>query len=141
MKQKTISLKLEKTFTDITEILNGLVRDMQEGLVTISTMHTTCGLKIMEDEILSLHDVDEFLRHLIPCDVDYAHDKINLRQVPLNERINGCSHIRMLFFDSSITIPITKGKLALGKWQTLFAVEMDGTPPRERTFILTITGE
>jgi secondary thiamine-phosphate synthase enzyme len=140
MKIEKINIVLEKEFTDITEVINTAVKDIKTGLVTISSMHTTCGLKVMENELLSLHDIDNYLEEQSPKNGEYAHDKIHLRQVPLSERINGYSHVRMLHFESSITIPVQDGKLLLGVWQTLFAVEMDGMPPRKREFIIVIQG-
>ena len=55
--------------------------------------------------------------------------------VPVNENVNGHSHIRSLFFNSSENIPIKNGKLLLGKWKKLFFVELD--PVRDRELIIT----
>jgi secondary thiamine-phosphate synthase enzyme len=130
----------QKEFTDITDIINKKIKNSgyKDGIILINSLHTTLGLKILENEILSLSDIDDFLKRVVPSTIDYAHDKINLRQVSPNERVNGISHVRMLFFDTSITLPIQDGKLLLGEWQKLFLVEMDGSPCRDRTIILTI---
>ena len=53
----------------------------------------------------------------------------------MDEKINGHSHIRSLFFNSSENIPIKYGKLRLGKWKNVFFVELD--PMRERELIVT----
>ena len=37
---------------------------------------------------------------------------------------------------TSINIPMRRGKLALGKWQGVMFVELDG--PRERTVIVSV---
>jgi len=72
--------------------------------------------------------------------IKYLHDLISLRNdVPVDERINGHSHIRHLFFNSSETIPIDQGKLILGEWKQLFAVELD--PVRDRELIVTFISE
>jgi len=130
----------QKKFMDITNIVNEQVHisKIKDGIIVLHCGHTTAGFKIMENEILSLSDIDDFLKRVVPDSIPYAHDKINLRQVPPNERINGISHVRMLFFDTCITIPIQDGKLLLGEWQRLFLIEMDGSPCRERIIILTI---
>ena len=63
--------------------------------------------------------------------IKYLHDLISLRpDVPVDENVNGHSHIRSLFFNSSENIPIKNGKLLLGKWKKLFFVELD--PIRDR---------
>ena len=68
--------------------------------------------------------------------VKYLHDMISLRNdVPEDEKINGHSHIRSLFFNSSENVPIKDGKLLLGKWKRVFFVELD--PTRERELIIT----
>ena len=51
------------------------------------------------------------------------------------QAINGHSHIRSLFFNSSENIPIKDRKLLLGKWKRLFFVELD--PMRKRELIIT----
>jgi secondary thiamine-phosphate synthase enzyme len=131
-----IEIILDKEFTDITNYLNDYISGSKCGFLIISSLHTTCGLKILEHELLSLSDIDDFLKRIVPENKTYAHDKINLRQVPVTERINGASHVRMLFFESSLVIPVIDGKLALGEWQRVMAVEMDGAPPRERKFLI-----
>ena len=51
--------------------------------------------------------------------------------MPVDERINGHSHIRSLFFNSSETVPIENGKLILGKWKRILGVELDPSRSRE----------
>ena len=72
--------------------------------------------------------------------IKYLHDLISLRNdVPVDERINGHSHIRHLFFNSSELIPVEDGKLMLGSWKQVFAVELD--PIRDRELICTFISE
>ena len=72
--------------------------------------------------------------------IKYLHDLISLRNdVPVDERINGHSHIRHLFFNSSELIPVESGELLLGPWKQIFAVELD--PVRDRELICTFISE
>jgi len=138
---QNLKITTEKEFTDITSVIQKIVdeQDIYNGMVYLNVMHTTCGLKIMENEILSFSDIDEYLERQVPIDGHYAHDKINLREVPPDERRNGYSHIRMLFFQSNLAIPIKLRKLCLGKWQRIILAEMDGAfPPRERMILINI---
>jgi thiamine phosphate synthase YjbQ (UPF0047 family) len=41
--------------------------------------------------------------------------------------------------NTSETIPIYNGALLLGKWQDIFAVELD--PARDRRILVTVIGE
>ena len=68
--------------------------------------------------------------------VKYLHDMISLRSdVPVDEQINGHSHIRSMFFNSSESIPIKDSKLLVGRWKRIFFIELD--PMRERELIVT----
>jgi len=65
---------------------------------------------------------------------------ISLRgDVPINEPINGHSHIRSMFFGSSESVPVIDSKLQLGKWKQIFIVELD--PNRDREVLVTYLGE
>ena len=139
-----IEIILDKEFTDITERVKKFIKKQQlgvgNGVVVINVLHTTVGLKVLENEILSLSDLDDFLNRVVPSTIPYAHDKIYLREVPLTERINGASHVKMLFFNSALTLPIINGELLLGTWQSIIAAEMDFNPTdlRKRTFIIQV---
>jgi len=123
-----LKFKTNGTFTEITD---KIIPTIENGYCVLSSLHTTCGLAILENESLLKKDMEGFLERMAPkCGV-YAHDDIAKRDVPPDERINGFSHIRSLLFPTSVIIPIEKGKLVLGQWQSIFLIELD--PQRERT--------
>ena len=140
-----LKLKTDKIFTDITEKVEKLIPKNFQGLVNIYSPHTTCCVFQTENELLHLVDVRFFLDKLVPYikqpegehrNIKYLHDMISLRNnVPIDEPINGHSHIRSLFFNSSENIPIRKSKLLLGEWKRIFFVELD--PMRDRELIIT----
>ena len=112
----------------------------KSGLVNVFSRHTSAFIKILENEILLHADIRFFLDKTFPKHKPdnrrYLHDLISLRQdVDDNERINAFSHMRGLFFSTSETIPISDGELLLGKWQSIFFVELD--PTRDREYIIT----
>ncbi len=141
----TLKFNTDKMFTDITNDVQALIPKNFEGLVNVYSPHTTCCIFQTENEILHLVDVRFFLDKQAPYvkqpegehrNVKYLHDMISLRaDVPVDEKINGHSHIRSLFFNSSENIPVKEGKLRLGKWKRVFFVELD--PERERELIIT----
>lgn len=148
--KKTIELKTDKLFTNLTPQIEQFAKEWGgSGLVNVFSRHTTCAIWLTEDEILHHTDVRFFLDQMAPKwkepegnhkNIKYLHDLISLRQdVPPEERINGHSHIRHLFFNSSEMIPIEKGELLLGKWKQIFAVELD--PIRQRELICTFISE
>ncbi len=137
---KKIVIKTEKDFTDITKDIKDFVKEcgMSNGLVNVFPQHTTACIKIMENEILSLCDISLHLEKHAPANGQYNHDMIGLRNVPITERINGHSHVKTLYFQTSETIPIFNGELAIGEWQSIMLVELD--PIRERSIVITIIG-
>ena len=140
-----LKFETDKMFTDITDDVKALTPKNFEGLVNVYSPHTTCCIFQLENELLHLVDVRFFLDKLVPYvkqpegehrNVKYLHDMISLRaNTPVDEPINGHSHIRSLFFNSSESIPVNKSKLLLGKWKRLFFIELD--PMRKRELIIT----
>jgi len=143
---QTYSINTDKTFTSITHLINDALPQEGEGLAHIYTPHTTSCITTLENELLHLVDVRFFLDTVAPYNkipegdqrnVKYLHDLISLRNdTPVTERVNGHSHIRSLFFNSSETIPFTEGKLLTGDWKSLFFVELD--PSRDRSYYLSL---
>ena len=140
--RKTIKIKTDKLFTDITEEVSKYSKSWgKSGIVNIFSKHTTFCIWCTENEILHNTDVRFFLDKIAPRwkspegdhqNIKYLHDLISLRdEAPPDERINGHSHIRSIFFNSSETIPIEKGKLLLGEWKRVFGIELDPIRSRE----------
>ena len=140
-----MNFKTDKMFTDITDEIEKMIPKNFEGLVNVYSPHTTCCIWQTENELLHLVDVRFFLDKQVPYvkqpegehrNVKYLHDMISLRSdVPVDEQINGHSHIRSMFFNSSESIPIKDSKLLVGKWKRIFFIELD--PMRERELIVT----
>ena len=140
-----LKFKTDKMFTDITNDIQKMVPKKFQGLINIYSPHTTCCIFQTENELLHLVDIRFFLDKLVPYvkqpegehrNVKYLHDMISLREgVPADEPINGHSHIRSLFFNSSENVPVKDSKLLLGQWKRIFFVELD--PMRKREIIIT----
>ena len=109
-----LNFKTDKMFTDISDEVQNLVPENFEGLVNVYSPHTTCCVFQTENELLHLVDVRFFLDKQVPYvkqpegehrNVKYLHDMISLRaDVPVDEQINGHSHIRSLFFNPELTL-------------------------------------
>jgi secondary thiamine-phosphate synthase enzyme len=148
--KKYIKIKTDKLFTDITGQVSEFAKSWgRSGIVNIFSKHTTFCIWCTENETFHKADVRFFLDKISPRfknpegdhhNIKYLHDLISLRDdVPSNERVNGHSHIRSLFFNSSETIPIEKGDLMLGEWKRVFGIELD--PERSREIICTFIEE
>lgn len=131
-----IIINTEKQFTPLDNYIHEFIKGKKgNGMVNIFVAHTTCAVKVLEGELLLLADINNYLDKCFPKEGNYMHDKIEIRDVPLNERVNGFAHLRQLFFSSDVTIPVEDGKMMLGQWQTVYLVEFD--PIRDRDVFIT----
>lgn len=113
---------------------------VSNGMATIFSTHTTAAVKINHDEPLLKQDIMKMLYRIAPIDINYAHDFFEIRtQVKPDERSNGHAHVKAFLLGASETVPVAKGKLALGERQSIFFVELDGG--RQRRVIIEILGE
>jgi len=114
--------------TDAVAVVVG-ASGLDEGMCSVFCPHTSCGLAVTEAEDGLHHDLADVLEHVAPRGRYWAHDDLSRRQANLvpGDRPNGHSHVRALLATvPQLTIPIVGGRLALGPWQRLFLVELDG---------------
>jgi secondary thiamine-phosphate synthase enzyme len=130
-----IATKEPIEFVDLTDRINQHLRDanIRDGAVTVFSRHTTAAIKINEAEELLLEDFKHFLRRLCPVEHTYNHNDMSRRKPPIaiDERPNGHSHLMHLLLATSETIPVSDFRLALGTWQRVFMIELDGPRTRE----------
>ena len=128
-------------FIDVTERVakRVLASGVSSGVAHLQTRHTTTALVVNENEPLLLADLKALLERLVPDGPGYAHDDHARRGVPDDESRNGAAHCRALLLPTSQCLAVRDGRLALGRWQSVFLVEIDG--PRRRSLLLTVTGQ
>jgi octaprenyl-diphosphate synthase len=129
-------------FVDITEKLRQEVRrsGLQMGRIHLQSLHTTVGIAVNENEPLLLRDFESLLERLAPSGAGYEHDDFARRfEIALDEPINGHAHCRQLLLTGFATLLVEKGDLVLGRWQSVFAVELDG--PRTRELAIQLDGD
>ena len=115
---------------DLTRQIAELVRqaDLEHGLCHVYVPHATAAIIVNENDDPQIgQDLLAALDGLIPEGV-WLHDKVDE---------NGASHLKATILGPSETIPIQRGRLALGTWQAIMLVDFDG--PRDRTAIVTLT--
>jgi secondary thiamine-phosphate synthase enzyme len=90
---------------------------IQEGLCTLFVRHTSASLVVQENaDPTAKRDLERWLNRLVPeGDAFYSHDTEGPDDMP--------SHIKAALTASSLSIPISKGKLALGTWQGIYLWE------------------
>ncbi len=106
---------------------------LRQGIAVVSAPHTTCSVCVNEDEA-GLKDDLTRMAALLTAAVEpqggFRHDRIDN---------NARAHLTAVLVGSSATVPIVDGELALGTWQSVFLLEMDG--PRTRTVTMTFLGD
>jgi len=131
-------------FVDITHKVLKTVDEtgIKDGMVCVFSRHTTAGVTIQEDEPLLLNDISSMLDRLVPPTIRYGHNDFGIRTVHMEEDEcpNGHSHCQHLMIGNSETIPIIGGKLALGKWQKIFVVELDDNKITPREILVQTMG-
>ena len=122
-------------FVDLTDHINDHLRrnNIRDGSVTVFSRHTTAAIKINEAEELLIEDFKYLLKRLCPVGHGYHHNDMMRRKPPIapDERPNGHSHMMHLLLSTSETIPVIDTRLALGTWQRVFMIELDGPRSRE----------
>jgi len=129
-------------FVDITKRLREAVQEsgLRTGRVHLQSLHTTLGLAINENEPLLLRDFQTLLERLAPGDAGYEHDDFDRRiEISADEPVNGHAHCRQLLLTGFATLLVEDGELVLGRWQSVFAVELDG--PRHREVATQMDGD
>jgi isopentenyl-diphosphate delta-isomerase len=127
-------------FVDITNDVATVVKSsgVRNGLVLISSQHTTAAIRINENEPLLLGDFRRLLNRLAPVG-GYEHDDMTRRcDVPTDEPRNGHAHCQQLLLASSESVPVVNGQLDLGRWQRVFLIELDS--PRQRQVTVQVLG-
>jgi secondary thiamine-phosphate synthase enzyme len=121
-------------FVDITDRLRDAVAvsGVDTGLLNVMSAHTTTGVVVNEHEPRLLDDLHTLLARLAPRGVAYRHDDLARRPgITADEPRNGHAHCRALLLPTSVCLNVIDGGLALGRWQRVFLVELDGPRPRD----------
>jgi secondary thiamine-phosphate synthase enzyme len=128
---REISLKTERKtqLVDITDqvedALNG-VNGAAAALVYVP--HTTAGVTINEDiDPVLANDLEQAMEKIVEDGWGWRHDDADGPNAP--------SHVRASLMSPQVLVPLSAGKLALGRYQGIFFCEFDG--PRERKVYVT----
>ena len=101
---------------------------MEEGLLTLFVRHTSCSLLVQENADSDVRgDLDAFFARLVPPADDPSMDWI----VHTTEGPDDMpAHIKAALTATSISIPVSGGRMALGTWQGIFLFEHRQRPHR-----------
>ncbi len=104
---------------DFTREVEELVRSagVEEGLCTLFVRHTSASLTIQENADSAVQrDLEAWLARLVPeNDALFTHTSEGPDDMP--------AHIKAALTATSLSIPISGGRLALGTWQGIYLWE------------------
>jgi secondary thiamine-phosphate synthase enzyme len=118
----------------ITEAIETEIGGIETGIAHLFLQHTSASLALNENYDPDVRrDVETFLRSLVPDGWSgFRHTLEGPDDMP--------AHMKNILIGSSLTLPITDGRLNLGTWQGIYLLEH-----REhaggRRIVLTLMGE
>ncbi len=132
---RQIEFQLEAKGRGFHLITNEILRHLPElpdaGLLNLFVKHTSCALTINENADPDVRtDMEKIFNRLVPENQPYYdHTLEGSDDMP--------AHAKSTLTGTSITIPITNGRLNLGVWQGIYLCEYRNFA-NERTVVATI---
>jgi secondary thiamine-phosphate synthase enzyme len=136
--QQTITLPEKRRGFHLitTEVIQVLpqIKEITTGLCQVFIQHTSASLTINENVDSTVRkDFEMFFNKTVKeNDPDYAHDYEGSDDMP--------AHLKASLLGSSVLIPISNGRLALGTWQGIYLCE-HRNHGGSRGLIITAWGE
>ncbi len=117
--------------SEVQRIVGGA--EMEVGLCTVFVHHTSASLTINENADPDVQrDLDAFFARLVPDgDPLFIHTAEGPDDMP--------SHVRSALTQTSLGIPVARGRCDLGTWQGIYLWEHRHRPHRRRVTV-TIVG-
>ena len=128
-RQRGFHLITDEVINNIPELI-----DISNGSLSIFIKHTSASLTINEDADPTVRiDFESHFNKAVPENAPYYRHTIEgPDDMP--------AHLKSSILGSSITVPISDGKLNLGTWQGIYLCEHRNKKPT-RKIVITINGE
>jgi secondary thiamine-phosphate synthase enzyme len=109
------------------------IAEIDVGLLHVFILHTSASLTINENADPDVRtDMETSMNRLVPDDADYVHTLEGPDDMP--------AHVKASMMGSSVSIPVSRGSLALGTWQGIYLCEHRDRAG-SRSLVLTLQGE
>ena len=128
-------LDAEFGHADVTDELRGWVdaSGVGNGVLSVQMVGSTGGITTIEYEPGALDDLRRAMDRLAPANEDYEHNK-------RWHDGNGFSHLRSALLKTGLALPIIDGRLQLGTWQQVVAINFDNHA-RRRELVGVVVGD
>ncbi len=107
---------------------------VKTGICTVFIQHTSASLLITENADPDVRiDLETWMKDAVrDGDPKFVHDAEGPDDMS--------AHVRTVLTDTTLTVPLRNGKLALGTWQGIYVWE-HRTSPHERKLVVTVLGD
>lgn len=135
--QRQITLpRYPRGFHLITQhVLEGMpeIREVRTGLLHVFILHTSASLTINENADPDVQvDLETAFNHIAPEDMPFVHTVEGPDDMP--------AHVKASMLGSSVSIPVSAGRLVLGTWQGIYLCEHRNRGGSRR-LVLTLQGD
>jgi len=117
----SVQSRAHEEVIDVTKDVAALVASVRHGVCSLFVQHTTCALTILTNEDGIAEDLVSVLHGLVPQTTPYVHDSADHVR----------AHVLAALVGPSLSVPVRDGQLALGQFQRIVLLELEG--PRRRT--------
>ena len=108
-------------------------QDFRTGLLTLFCRHTSASLLIQENAApAARRDLERYFARIAPESDTYEHDDEGPDDMP--------AHLRSALTETTLSIPVQHGRMALGTWQGIYLFE-HRRQPTVRQIALHLVGE
>jgi len=117
---------------DLTEDVRAFCRARGDGLVNVFAPHATAGVAIIETGARSDDDLVDALERLLPRDDRYRHAH--------GSPGHGADHVLPAIVAPTLVVPVQRGDLLLGVWQSVVLVDLNRDNPRREVRLSFLAG-
>lgn len=126
-----VNTELREQFLNLSYEVEECVRRSHvcDGICVVCSQHTTSAVFLENDREGLYEDWTNLLNRLVPGESSYTVD-----YTPA-----GAAHMKQMLLGSSVTVPVSDGRLDLGQHQFIMYGDFDGC--RDKTVLVKIIGE
>ena len=117
---------------DLTADVRTFCRARGDGLVNVFAPHATAGVAIIETGARSDDDLVDALERLLPRDGRYRHAH--------GSPGHGADHVLPAIVAPTLVVPVQRGDLLLGVWQSVVLVDLNRDNPRREVRLSFVAG-
>ena len=111
----------DRFVTDLTSDVVDFCHGRGDGLLNVFVPHATAGVAVIETGSGSESDLEDAVDRLLPADDRYRHRHGSVG--------HGRDHVLPAFVAPAVTLPVVRGSIALGTWQSVVLVDSNADNP------------